>query len=188
MPYHCSDLHSFLNECNIDFDVKGTTESQTKRNQKRLSNIEITTYKVEQCPTESSNGAVVVRNHIFTKVRNDLKMCMNKNLESIFVEIINTNNKDIVVGCVYCHPSMDSNEFNKHFFSILNEKLLLEKNKEITLMGDFNINLLRNNKDHNSTNFQDQIYICSLIPRITSPARLSLHSKTLIDKIFSTNK
>ena len=115
-------------------------------------------------------------------------MCMNKNLEPIFVEIINTNNKDIVVGCVYCHPSMDSNEFNKHFFSILNEKILLEKNKEITLMGDFNINLLRNNKDHNSTNFQDQIYICSLIPRITSPARLSLHSKTLIDKIFSTNK
>ena len=70
MSYHCSDLHSFLNECNTDFGVKGTTESQTKRNQKRLSNIEITTYKVEQCPTESSNGVVVVRNHIFTKVRN----------------------------------------------------------------------------------------------------------------------
>ena len=115
-------------------------------------------------------------------------MCMNKNLESIFVEIINTSNKDIVVGCVYRHPSMDSNEFNKHFFSILNEKILLEKNKEITLMGNFDINLLRNNKDHNSTNFHDQIYICSLIPRITSPARLSLHSKTLTDNIFSTNK
>ena len=172
MSYHCSDLHSFLNECNTDFGVKGTTESQTKRNQKRLSNIEITTYKVEQCPTESSNGAVVVRNHIFTKVRNDLKMCMNKNLESIFVEIINTNNKDIVVGCVYFHPSMDSNEFNKHFFSILNEKLLLEKNKEITLI---------------ITNFQDQTYTCSLKSRITLPARLSLHSKTLIDNIFSTN-
>ena len=77
---------------------------------------------------------------------------MNKNLESIFVEIINTSNKDIVVGCVYRHPSMDSNEFNKHFFSILNEKLLLEKNKEITLI---------------ITNFQDQTYTCSLISRIT---------------------
>ena len=99
-------------------------------------------------------------------------MCMNKNLESIFVEIINTSNKDIVVGCVYRHPSMDSNEFNKHFFSILNEKLLLEKNKEITLI---------------ITNFQDQTYTCSLISRITLPARLSLHSKTLIDNIFSTN-
>ena len=65
MPYHCSDLHSFLNECNIDFDVKGTTESQTKRNQKRLSNIKITTYKVEQCPTESSNDAVLLYDTIY---------------------------------------------------------------------------------------------------------------------------
>ena len=56
--------------------------------------------------------------------------------------IFNTNNKTIVVGCVYRHPSMDANEFNENYLSILNEKLLLEKNKEIILMGDFNINLL----------------------------------------------
>ena len=64
MSYHCSDLHSFLNECNTDFGVKGTTESQTKRNQKRLSNID-KTYKVEQCPTESANGAVLLYDTIY---------------------------------------------------------------------------------------------------------------------------
>ena len=37
---------------------------------------------------------------------------------------------------------MDANELNEHYLSILNEKLLLEKNKEIILMDDFNINLL----------------------------------------------
>ena len=110
-----------------------------------------------------------------------------KNFESIFVEIINTNNKNIVVGCVYRHPGMDANEFNEHYLSILNEKLLLEKNKEIILMGDFNINLLRYNEDHNSTDFLDQIYSCSLIPHITSPMRPTPQSKTLIDNIFSTD-
>ena len=65
---------------------------------------------------------------------------------------------------------MDTNEFNEHFLNILNEKLFLEKNKEP-------LNLLRYNKDHNSINFLDQIYSCSLIPRIISPTRLSLQSK-----------
>ena len=83
--------------------------------------------------------------------------------------------------------ALDANEFNEHYLSILNEKLLLEKNKEIILMGDFNINLLRYNEDHNSTDFLDQIYSCSLIPRITSPTRVTPRSKTLIDNIFSTD-
>ena len=95
--------------------------------------------------------------------------------------------KNIVVGCVYCHPRMDANDCNEHYLSILNEKHLLEKNKEIILMGDFNINLLRYNKDHNSTDFLDQTYSCSLIRCITSPTCLTPQSKTLIDNIFSTD-
>ena len=46
LPYHCSELHSLLSKCNIGFDVIGITESQIKRNQKALSNIEILNYKV----------------------------------------------------------------------------------------------------------------------------------------------
>ena len=34
---------------------------------------------------------------------------------------------------------MDANEFNEHYLSIRNEKLLLEKNKEIILMGDLTL-------------------------------------------------
>ena len=162
MPYHCSELHSLLSECNIDFNVIGITESRIKRNQKALSNIEIPNYKVEQCSTESAIGRALlyIKNDILYKVRNDLKMYKSKNVESIFTEIINTNNKDIVVGCVYRHPGMDENEFNEHYLSILHEKLL-EKDKEVILMDNFNINLLRCNKDHNSTDFLDQIYFCS---------------------------
>ena len=189
LPYHCSELDSLLSECNIDFHVIEITESRIKKNQKALSNIEIPNYKVEQCSTESANGGALlyIKNDTLYKVRNDLKMYKSKNLESIFIEFINTNNKNIVVGCVYRHPGMAPYEFNEHYLSILNEKLLLEKNKEIVLMGDFNINLLRYNKDHNSTDFLDQIYSCSLIPRITSSTILTLRLKTLIDNIFLTD-
>ena len=70
-------------------------ESGIKRNQKALSNIEIPNYKVEQCSTESANGGALlyIKNDTLYKVRNDLKMYKSKNLESIFIEIINTNNK-----------------------------------------------------------------------------------------------
>ena len=70
-----------------------------------------------------------IKNDNVYKVRNDLKVYKSKNLESIFIETINTNNKNIVVGCVYRHPSLDANEFNDHYLSIYNEKLFLEKNK-----------------------------------------------------------
>ena len=98
LPYYCSELHSLLSECNIDFDVIGITESRIKRNQKALSNIEIPNYKVEQCSTESANGRALlyIKNDTFYKVRNDLKMYKSQSLESIFIEIINTNNKNIV--------------------------------------------------------------------------------------------
>ena len=38
---------------------------------------------------------------------------------------------------------MEVNEFNSLFLNILIEKQLLEKNKEIVLLGDFNIDLLK---------------------------------------------
>ena len=158
----------------------GITESRIKRIQKALSNIEISNYKVEQCSTESANGGALlyIKNDTMYKVRNDLKMYKSKNIESIFIEII-------IVA--YRHPDMDANEFNEQYLSILNEKLLPEKNKEIILIGDFNINLLRYNENDNFTEILDQIYSCSLIPGIRSPTRATSRSKALIDNIFSTD-
>ena len=50
---------------------------------------------------------------------------------------------------------------------------------------DFNINLLTYN-DHNQTNqFLDSIASTSFIPLILQPTRITRHSNTLIDNIFS---
>ena len=53
---------------------------------------------------------------------------------------------------------MEVNEFNSLFLNTLTEKLLSEKNKEIVLLGDLSINLLKHEKDHNPADFLDQIY------------------------------
>ena len=75
---------------------------------------------------------------------------------------------------------MEVNEFNSLFLNTLSENLLSEKNKEIVLLGDFNIDLLKYEKDHNTADFLDQMYSASLAPHITSPTRITSHSRTLI--------
>ena len=55
-------------------------------------------------------------------------------------------NKNVIVGCIYRHPNMLLNKFNEFFLSELSTKLLTKK--DILLLDDFNIDLLK--KDENS--------------------------------------
>ena len=56
---------------------------------------------------------------------------------------------------------MEVSEFNSLFLNTLTEKLLSEKNKEVFLLGDFTIDLLKYEKDHNAADFLDQMYSTS---------------------------
>ena len=82
---------------------------------------------------------------------------------------------------------MELSEFNNDFFTYLCEKLLRERNKDIVLMGNFNVVFLKYEDDANTADFLDKIYSISLIPQITSTTRTTPRSKTLIDNIFSTD-
>ena len=39
-------------------------------------------------------------------------MCKKNQLESTFIEIINSKKRNIIIGCVYKHPNMDVLDFN----------------------------------------------------------------------------
>ena len=58
--------------------------------------------------------------------------------------------------------------------------------KEVILLGDFNIDLLKCDSNKNVSDFLDIIYSTNLVPNITSPTRLTSRSQTLIDNIFSS--
>ena len=74
------------------------------------------------------------------KSRTDLNMYKKDQLESTFIETINSKKSNIVVSCVYKHPNMDVLDFN----SIINQLLdkISKEQKQSFLLGDFNINLL----------------------------------------------
>ena len=97
---------------------------------------------------------------------------------------MNPSKANIIICCIYKHPSMDLNDFNTNYLNNLLDKVSKEQ-KSVFLLGDFNVNLLNYN-DHNPTNeFLDPLSSNSFVPYILQSTRLTSHSKTLIDNIFS---
>ena len=184
---HIDELKTLLTYCKkTNFDLIGITESRQKKGETPITNTELEGYNSESCPTESSAGGVslYISNKITNyKKRNDLQIYKSKQLESVFIEIMNKKTSNIIVGCIYRHPCMHVNDFNENFLAPLLEKISFE-NKTVLLMGNFNINLLKHQEHSATAEFFDLMTSHGLFPQITDPTRITPRSKTLIDNIF----
>ena len=78
-------------------------------------------------------------------------------VESTFIEILNKKQKNMIIGCVYKHPKHGVSDFTNNYITPLLDKLSNE-NKDIMIMGDFNINLITYNDDKNTGNFLDTMF------------------------------
>ena len=67
---------------------------------------------------------------------------------------------------------------------ILIETLSLE-NKKIVLLGDFSVDLLKYDSNHDIFDFLDTMHSNLLLPHITSPTRITADSSARIGNIFS---
>ena len=104
-------------------------------------------------------------------------------VESIFIKVLNKKQKNIIIGCVYKHPKHEVSGFTNNFITPLLDKLSNE-NKDIMIMGDFNINLINYNDDKNTGNFLDTMFSQSFLPYITTPTRIIRNIETLINNIY----
>ena len=109
---------------------------------------------------------------------------MNHTLESVFIESILPKRKKLSRRHNNRPPSSDHNTFLLEIQQLLSNPIL--QNKHCLLMGDFNVDLLKWNEE----NFAQDFFFYSLLSHsfialITRPTRLSSHSCTLIDNIFS---
>ena len=88
-------------------------------------------YNIEHTPTESSDGGTLfyIKQGINYKLRKDLQIYKSKELESTFVKVFEPGmlKNNMIIGCIYCHPSMELSEFKNHFLSVLLEKISKEK-------------------------------------------------------------
>ena len=185
LQYHLDELSDLIDKSEAKFSVIGITESCLKKDIAPLNNINLHNYNIQHTPTESNKGGslLYISTDLSYKTRNDLKMYKSNELESVFIEIISKKGKNTIVGCIYKHPKLAIDEFNNQFLSPMLEKVSFE-NKEVYLMGDFNINLLNYESNQETADFLNNMHSNSLVPYITLPTRITPRSKTLIDNIF----
>ena len=112
--------------------------------------------------------------------RQDLQFNSPGNFESTFIEIQFLKKKNLIVGCIYRHPS-SIYEFSTNYLDPILQKVSNE-NKQCILMGDFNVDLPKINSHKESNEFFNNMTSHFFTPYIREPARL--RSKTLIDNIF----
>ena len=140
-------------------------------------------------PAESSAGGVslYISNSFSHKPRDDLSRSfyLAKQLESVFIEIDLPKKSNIIVGTIYRHPCMAIDLFNSDFLKPLLHKISSEK-KQILLLGDFNIDLLKCDDEPQIASFMDILGSNLILPQILLPTRVTEYSKTLIDNIFSS--
>ena len=90
------------------------------------------------------------QNHCLSyKPRINLNMYERNQQESTFIEVISSKRSNIIVGCVYKYSNIDLLNFKTLIKQLLDK--ILKEQKQICLLGDFNINLLNYN-EHQPTN------------------------------------
>ena len=186
---HKDELEELLSILDFKLDIIGLSETKIQKDQIPIFDINLKGYENFFTPTESTKGGTIIffNENLNVNHRKDLdnKLYLSNKLESTFVEIINKGRKNIVIGCVYKHPSMDIDEYNSLFEKVM-DKISYE-NKEFYLLGDFNLDLLQMDDDSKIDDFYNIISSNFLVPHITIPTRVTSTSKTLIDNIFSNN-
>ena len=148
--------------------------------------MQINGYSLYTQPSKSACGgcALYVNSQLDHHVRNDLS-ALEEEYETLWVEINNHKAKNFLCCCLYRHPSSDLSSFINYLTSTLQK--VQKENKVLFIMGDFNINLF-NYDSHTETNdFLNLMISHYLLPHILHPTRVTNHSATIIDNIFSNN-
>ena len=115
---------------------------------------------------------------------NVLEKISNEAFQALWVEISFVDHKNIISGIIYRqHNSPDD------FLTYLDRKIekMVSDDKDVYIMGDFNIDLLKCETSQVSQDFLLSPRSCYLIPTVDKPTRLHRTSATLIDNIFVNN-
>ena len=141
---HIDELKSLLKMLDHTFDIIAISESKLKNDP--TVNIEISGYNppyITKTEAEKGGTMIYVANGINFKPRKDLEIYQSKELESSFIEIINSKESNDIIGVIYRHPNMDTTQFTDNKFNDLMVKLSQERNKKVYITGDFNFDLLK---------------------------------------------
>ena len=170
----------------FSFDILGISEIFKCQDDERLS---LPGYHklITQCRDDGLRGGVglFIKDNINYNVREDISVFTPHIFESLFIEIIQQNKKNTVVGVIYrptTEPRADIDIFASTLFDLMD--LVNIETKHCVIMGDMNIDLLKFGYHNKTSDHLDNIFSHGFLPTITKPTRISHTSATLIDHIY----
>ena len=131
-----------------------------------------------------THGGVTM--HVSNKIQFDRRKDLEENmLECIWIEIYVRKSQNYLIGTIYQPP--DGSDylptcFNNSLHNMLSN--VITKSREVTLLGDTNVNYLKKNDNLAIKNI---FHLYSFQQIVTKPTRITEYSKTIIDTIFTTN-
>ena len=176
---HSVDFEEYLWTLNTSFSAIDLSETWLDTTSNDLYGIHDYHFISKPRPVASEVGVGIFLCHTYEYK----KRC---DLESVFVEIVQPNNeKNVNLGFLYKPPNVQTVIFNDGIKQVL-AKISFE-NKLCFLFGDFNINVLNADSHLPTNDFIDLKYCNGFYPLISKPTRITSHSATLIDNIFSND-
>ena len=176
------NIKYFLSQITQPFSIIAVSE--TWMNSERAIDFELDGYELVYVNRKNKNGggvALFVDRKFNFKVDEKLSVVVDNLLECVTIEIVMERKKNIIVSCIYRTPGSNIDLFRdwmEENFSRISQKVMF-------ICGDFNIDLLNQNKHKMTEEFINTLYSLSLYPKITRPSRITSHSASLIDNIFT---
>ena len=188
MSKNFENFKTLLANCSHEFSMICITETWCKDDAIKFnSNYQLPNYNVVHFPRKNRTGGgicVFVHNSLIFKLRDDLSTS-DENNESMIIEIINKNSKNIIIGTTYRPPSGKIKPFKSYFKNLFEKSN--QTNKVMYFLGDFNLNVLNYDTDSKVKNFFNMIFKYGMISIINKPTRVTPRSITAIDHIFTNN-
>lgn len=111
------NLEYLLKSADINYDITEISEARIMKNLEITKNINLKNYNVEYISTESATAGTILQilKHLASKPRIDLNIYKINELKPTFIERINSTKKNALVDCIFGHPSMSQDEFDKFY-------------------------------------------------------------------------
>ena len=173
-------LQQFTNQFNI------ITLSETWINMENGVDFEMEGYEFNYINRNNKGGggvAVYVDSNLNYTMVESMTTVIDNLVECLTIEICMEMSRNVLISCIYRAPDTNMEAFKdwiEGMYTLSNQKVLF-------ICGDTNIDLLKANQHRMTEEFINTMYSMSLHPNITRPSRITVHSATLIDNIFTND-
>ena len=126
---------------------------------------------------------IFIKDEFQFKIRDDISV-ITREYETLWIEVEKCDKlpRQTLIGVIYRVPGTDPEPLNKYLDITL--KIINKSNYDVYHMGDYNLDLIKHETHHHTSEFVDINLARELLPTITKPTRVSTTSSTLIDNIF----